>query len=174
MRLGYAGAFYQLHAGSPLTQNEHAVLIYMCAIAMDGATPPRFWQGREVLAEHALGRAVPGDPAKRRSLFESVRKACSGLVERGAIQRLGGGHPGRSVEYALTVENLLPASLRDNVTLGHLQSDVGPLTTSGWQWPNAGLGPKTQETQDQEENPNHQSRPSHLRPVESGGTQDVA
>lgn len=113
--------------GNPFSSNERHVLLYMCAVAMDTDEPPRFWGGREVLAEVALSRKLPPEDglAERRSIFESVRKAVAGLVKRGALEMVGGAHPGRRQEYVLTVDNCLPAEWS-------LQPQVGSSATSDW------------------------------------------
>src|SRR5690349_10511255 len=115
-----AASFMALHRGEPLTSNERLVLLTMCANAKDTDNPPRYFGGRELLAELALGRRVPppSDEKARRSLFETVRKAVQGLVRRGYITPMGGGYLGQTREYAITVDNLLSPADLDQQEIG--------------------------------------------------------
>lgn len=142
----------------------------MCSTAFDGDKPPRYWGGREAIARYALGRVVPADLPEnwkaRRSLFETVRKAIDGLITKQAIERIGGAFPGRSQEYAITVENLL-------INATPTQPEVGSFATGAWVNSNERLsmtqrhvGPETQHTQNPRHEPELTRRAPYVRPVE--------
>ncbi|PWC04259.1 hypothetical protein [Agromyces badenianii] len=117
----FHASFLATYRGEPFTSNERQILVYMCSVASDTDTPPRYWGGREALAEVALGRRVPSDAddAKaRRSIFESVRQAVQGLTRRGAIELAATARPGRNQEYVLTVDNSLRPLVFDQAELG--------------------------------------------------------
>lgn len=105
----WAASFLETERGRPLTANERQILLYMATIAHDTDEHPIYWAGRESLATHALGRAIPADAKLRESLFKSVSIATRSLVSRGAIQLFNTARPGKNQEYELTVDNLLPA-----------------------------------------------------------------
>lgn len=109
----WAASFMESERGSPLSANERLVLLYMATVVHDGDKRPVFWQGREVLATHALGREIPNDERGKESVFKSVSIACRGLVSRGAIRLVNSAGFGRRQEYELTVDNLLPAGWRE-------------------------------------------------------------
>jgi hypothetical protein len=175
VRLAYAASRLESVRGNPLTPNERAILLYMCAIAHDNDALPRYWGGQDALAEFALGRIVPQrndddvDVTKqRRSIHESVRKAVGGLVERGAIERVGEAFPGHSMEHQITVENLLQRP-------GMEQRHIGSSATTRWVNNNHTLsmtqphvGPETKETHKTKRTPRSPTGAPHLRPVESG------
>jgi hypothetical protein len=110
VKMAFAAAFYETHRGRPMTKNEVLILVYMASLAMDTDAVPAYWGGQDTLGECALFRRVD-DRATCRSVRETVRVAVKGLVERGAIKRLGGGYPGRSAEYAITLQAMMPHEL---------------------------------------------------------------
>lgn len=109
----WAASFMESERGNPLTANERQILLYMATVAHDSDPHPKYWAGREALATHALGRCIPVEEKARDSVFKSVSIACRLLVSRGAIRLANTARPGRSQEYELTVDNLLPVGWRE-------------------------------------------------------------
>jgi hypothetical protein len=105
----WAASFHETERGRALTANERQILLYMATVAHDSDAAPIYWAGRESLAAHALGRAIPDDSKLRESLYKSVSIATRSLVSRGAIRLHNTARPGKNQEYELTVDNLLPA-----------------------------------------------------------------
>lgn len=163
-RAAYAASFQLDERGETLTMNERAVLVYMCTIAHDSDRPPKYWGGREAIARYALGRTANDNS---RSTHEIVRRAIDGLYQRGAIDRIGTAYPGRSQEYAITLESL-------NSLPTMAQRQIGPSATSDWPIDNATLqmaqrhvGPETHKTNTQRKTTDHPDETPHLRPVEN-------
>ncbi len=151
--------------------NERMVLLYMCSIALDDDTPPRYWGGRDSLARHALGRVVPqGDDEAskkaRRSIHESVRQALEPLVTWGAIERLGGAYPGRQQEYAICVRELLQRLQMEQGELAPSASSPWPISKERLSKAQGPLGPETKQTNTKREHQDHPGRAPHLAPVE--------
>lgn len=98
----------------PLKPNEFRLLVAMALTALDGDTPPRYFDSREASAV-ALGRRVPDAlPAdhpdfrlvddERKAAFSAVRQAIDGLVKLEAIERLKAATNGRRAEFALRLD----------------------------------------------------------------------
>jgi len=179
VKLAYAACADEGMYGQPLTMNERGVLIYMCAVAMDDAKPPRYWGGRESIIKYALGRDLPAKPTKgspdpaaeklRRSIFE-----IDGLIARKAIERIGEAYPGRNQEYAITVDNLLEVNRPK-------QGQIGSLASTDWAKNNLSLpktqphiGPETKQTNRPTEKPKSSRRAPHFEPVDNDADSSIA
>lgn len=152
--------------------NERAVLIYLCAIAIDTDAPPRYWGGRDAIARHALGRVVPdGDDAEstraRRSIHESVRQAIEALAAWGAIERIGGAFPGRQQEYAIRVAHLYRELSTAQEQLGPFTSCPWPIRKASLRKTQAHLGPETKNTNNQERHQDHLPAATYVLPVDN-------
>lgn len=98
-------------AEQDLKPNEFRLLMHMCLLAVDDATPPKYWASRERSA-WALGHPVPladddeEAARERRAGFQLVKVATRGLLDKAAIYRLSAGRAGRQAEFEIRV---LPA-----------------------------------------------------------------
>lgn len=101
-----------------LGHRPHRLLAYMALRTLDADSPPRYWAGRDSLAE-ALGYSVPPAPAdddespeaeaarrERATGHNAVSKVTGELVKAGALIRL---HPGNFRTNAVFALVLSPA-----------------------------------------------------------------
>ena len=128
-----------------LDDRSFRVLCRMALLSMDDGNPPKYFAGRDDIAE-ALGKHVPDKPEdgnmsedaeaarrQRASVYEIVRKAVARLVKEGVIVSSGDARFRNRAEYSLyltpkrlTQQNVAPAP-NESLPLQPQQS-VAPLT----------------------------------------------
>lgn len=135
-----------------LDDRSFRVLCRMALLSMDDGNPPKYFAGRDDLAE-ALGKHVPAKPEdgdlspeadaarkQRASVYEIVRKAVARLAKEGVIVSSGDARFRNRAEYSLhltpkvqTQQNVAPASneslpLQTQQTIAPLaQRNVAPM-----------------------------------------------
>lgn len=80
---------------SHLPDRPFRLLLYMALVAKDNTPEPTFWQGRDSLAEIALGVKCDENG------YRVARRAVADLVKAGAIERKYVGHIGKRSEYRI-------------------------------------------------------------------------
>lgn len=143
------------------------LLTFMALTALDADDPPRFWGGRDALAQ-ALGRSVPPEPdddddsdeaaavrRQRKRAHEAVRIGLKELVATGAVTVAKEARAGRRAEYRLHLTPAHPGSgalahpgsaVRDNPGAGPGSPRTEALTHPGPE--EEGGGPRTPRGQD--------------------------
>lgn len=102
------------------------LLVFMALQSLDKDRPPRYWGGREILAELALGRPLPAEPdaedaspeaaaarRARNAAFVAVRAGIADLTRVGVVRIVSRGAFGRRSEYALELWTE-PSALQDH------------------------------------------------------------
>lgn len=82
-----------------LSDRDARLLAWLALIAKDTDAPPRYWGGWAHAAESGLGRREFNEPAR-----QAVKRAFRSLVASGALVSSHSAVPGRTSEYALTLD----------------------------------------------------------------------